>query len=81
MNADLYGVICSPLETKMIKQIAPRLKCFTPGIRMGANKDDQNRTINANEAIKEGSDCLIIGRPITIGNPKENIKNILLSIK
>tara|TARA_B100000780_G_scaffold48705_1_gene30256 strand:+ start:20 stop:697 length:678 start_codon:yes stop_codon:yes gene_type:complete len=81
MNADLYGVICSPLETKMIKQIAPRLKCFTPGIRMGANKDDQKRTMNANEAIKEGSDCLIIGRPITIGNPKENIKNILLSIK
>ena len=33
--------------------------------------------MNANEAIKEGSDCLIIGRPITKGNPKENIKNIL----
>ena len=81
MNADLYGVICSPLETKMIKQIAPKLKCFTPGIRMGENKDDQKRTMNANEAIKEGSDCLIIGRPITMGNPKENIKNILLSIK
>jgi len=81
MDADLYGVICSPLEIKIIKEIAPKLKCFTPGIRMGANKDDQKRTMNANEAIKEGSDCLIIGRPITIGNPKENIKNILLSIK
>ena len=81
INADLYGVLCSPLEAKMIKQIAPKLKCFTPGIRMGENKDDQKRTMNANEAIKEGSDCLIIGRPITMGNPKENIKNILLSIK
>ena len=80
MEAQLYGVVCSPLEIKMIKKIAPNLKCFTPGIRMGEVKDDQKRTMNANEAIKEGSDCLIIGRPITKGNPKENIKNILSSI-
>ena len=80
VEAKLYGVICSPLEIRMIKKIAPNLKCFTPGIRMGNKKDDQKRTMNANEAIKEGSDCLIIGRPITKGNPKENIKNILLSI-
>ena len=80
MEADLYGVICSPLEVKMIKEIAPNLKCFTPGIRMKNTKDDQKRTMNANEAIKEGSDCLIIGRPITQGDPKINIKNILSSI-
>jgi orotidine-5'-phosphate decarboxylase len=80
MEARLYGVICSPLEVKMIKEIAPKLKCFTPGIRMKDEKDDQKRTMNANEAIKEGSDCLIIGRPITKGNPKENIKNIISSI-
>ena len=80
VKANLYGVICSPLEIKMIKKIAPKLKCFTPGIRMGATKDDQKRTMNANEAIKEGSDCLIIGRPITKGNPKKNIKDILSSI-
>ena len=80
VEANLHGVICSPLEIKMIKEIAPNLKCFTPGIRMADAKDDQKRTMNANEAIKEGSDCLIIGRPITKGNPKENIKNILSSI-
>ena len=80
MEANLYGVICSPLEIKMIKKIAPNLKCFTPGIRMSEVKDDQKRTMNANEAMQEGSDCLIIGRPITKGNPKENIKNILSSI-
>jgi len=80
MEAKLYGVICSPLEIKMIKEIAPKLKCFTLGIRMENVKDDQKRTMNANEAIKEGSDCLIIGRPITKGNPKENIKKILSSI-
>ena len=81
MDASLHGVICSPLEIKMIKEIAPKLKCFTPGIRMEGTKDDQKRTMSANEAIKEGSDCLIIGRPITKGDPKENIKNILLSIQ
>ena len=80
MEANLYGVICSPLEIKMIKKIAPKLKCFTPGIRINNSKDDQKRTMNANDAVKEGSDCLIIGRPITKGNPKENIKNILSSI-
>ena len=80
MDSDIFGIICSPLEVKMVKQIAPKLKCFTPGIRMKDLKDDQKRTMNANEAIKAGSDCLIIGRPITKGNPKENIKNILLSI-
>ena len=80
MQANLYGVICSPLEIRMIKKIAPKLKCFTPGIRMEDTKDDQKRTMSANEAIKEGSDCLIIGRPITKGDPKENLKNILLSI-
>ena len=80
IEAKLHGVICSPLEIKMIKKIAPQLKCFTPGIRMENTQDDQKRTMNAKEAIKEGSDCLIIGRPITKGNPKENIKNILSSI-
>ena len=59
------GLFVVPLEIKMIKEIAPKLKCFTPGIRMGDTKNDQKRTMNANEAIKEGSDCLIIGRPIT----------------
>ena len=79
--ANLYGVICSPLEIKTIKKIAPNLKCFTPGIRIGETKDDQKRTMSANEAIKEGSDCLIIGRPITKGDTKKNIKNILSSIE
>jgi orotidine-5'-phosphate decarboxylase len=81
VEAELYGIICSPLEIKMIKKIAPNLKCFTPGIRMEKMKDDQKRTMNAIDAIKEGSDCLIIGRPITDGDPKKNIKKILSSLE
>ena len=80
IDAKLHGVICSPLEIKMIKRISPNLKCFTPGIRMENSSDDQKRTMSANEAIKEGSDCLIIGRPITKGDPQKNIKNIISSI-
>ena len=79
-EANLHGVICSPLEIKMIKEIAPKLKCFTPGIRQDQNQNDQKRTMNARQALEEGSDCLIIGRPITIGDPKKNIQEILSSL-
>ncbi len=80
-EANLYGVVCSPLEIKIVKKIAPELKCFTPGIRMSPNTDDQKRTMNANEATKAGSDFLIIGRPILEGNPKKNIDQIISSIE
>ncbi len=79
-KANLYGVVCSPLEIKMIKKVAPRLKCFTPGIRQSVIKNDQKRTMNAKQALEAGSDCLIIGRPITSGDPKKNIKEILSSL-
>ena len=79
-RANLYGVICSPLEIRMIKEIAPKLKCFTPGIRQKKIKDDQKRTMTAKQALEAGSDYLIIGRPITQGDPKKNIKEILSSI-
>ena len=80
IKAKLYGIICSPNEIKMIKKIAPKLKCFTPGIRQNKKKNDQKRTMNAKEALKAGSDCLIIGRPITKGDPKKNIKEILSTL-
>ncbi len=78
--ANLYGVICSPLEVKKIKEVAPNLKCFTPGIRQDKNNNDQKRTMNARQALEAGSDCLIIGRPITKGDPKKNIQEILSSL-
>ena len=36
--------------------------------------------MNAKQALDEGSDCLIIGRPITNGDPKKNIQEILSSL-
>ena len=79
-QANLHGVICSPLEIKIIKKVAPNLKCFTPGIRQDKNKNDQKRTMSARQALEAGSDCLIIGRPITKGDPKKNIQEILYSL-
>ena len=79
-QANLHGVICSPLEIKIIKKVAPNLKCFTPGIRQDKNKNDQKRTMSARQALEAGSDCLIIGRPITKGDPKKNIQEILSSL-
>ena len=63
--------------TKNLKAIAPNLKCFTPGIRQDENKNDQKRTMNAKQALEAGSDCLIIGRPITKGNIKKNISSLI----
>jgi len=80
-EAKIHGVICSPLEVKMVKELSPNLKCFTPGIRMSNITDDQKRTMSASEAVKAGSDCLIIGRPITKGDPKQNLKDILSTLK
>ena len=81
-EAKLYGVICSPLETKMIKKIAPNLKCFTQGIRMENNNNEQKRVMNANEAIQSGSDCIIISRSIKVtGNTKANLQNIISYIE
>jgi len=81
-KANLHGVVCSPLEVKIVKKIDPKLLCFTPGIRLeSSNNDDQKRTMSAKEAIDEGSDYLIIGRPLTSGNPEENIKKIIKSLE
>jgi orotidine-5'-phosphate decarboxylase len=80
VNANLWGIVSSPLECKMVKQISPKLICLTPGVRLKSNKHDQKRTLSPKEAVANGSDYLIIGREITLGNPKKNIKNIINSL-
>ena len=80
-NSGLYGVVCSPMEVKMIKKIAPNLVCFTPGVRLTSEKHYQKRTMSPKDAVAEGSDFLILGRPLTSGNPRENIKKIIKSLE
>ena len=80
-SVGLYGIVCSPREVKMIKEIAPNLVCFTPGIRLTFEKHDQKRTMTPKEAIDRGADYLILGRPLTSGNPRKNMRKIIQSLE
>ena len=65
-DCGLDGLVCSPLEAKKIKNDFPKLKLIVPGIRRSLDKaNDQKRILSANEAIINGADILVIGRPIT----------------
>ena len=64
----LDGVVCSPLEIELVKQISSgKLIIVTPGIRPENynKKDDQKRFMSPKKAIKLGANYLVIGRPIT----------------
>ena len=54
---------------------------ITPGIRIGGDYNDQKRVMSPKDAFKNGSDWLVIGRDITKGNIKKNIKKLLHHLK
>jgi orotidine-5'-phosphate decarboxylase len=69
----LDGVVASPLEVKTIRQNIekPDFLIVTPGIRpIFATKDDQKRVMTPRQAVAEGADYLVIGRPITAQGDK-----------
>jgi len=81
----LDGVVCSPIEIKYIRSlVGKKFIIVTPGIRLGNfNKitDDQTRIMNPVEAIKNGADLLVIGRPILNSkDPLDTLKKINSSI-
>ena len=61
-----YDLIMSPLDLKTFKEYDPhnRFKIYCPGIRLTDRKDDQLRVATPQEAIENGADYLIIGRPL-----------------
>jgi orotidine-5'-phosphate decarboxylase len=63
----LDGVVCSPREAAMLRNaIGDDFTLVTPGVRpQGAALDDQTRVLTPVEAIRQGSDYLVMGRPIT----------------
>ncbi|ASG03339.1 orotidine-5'-phosphate decarboxylase [Vibrio anguillarum] len=78
-NAGLDGVVCSAQEARMLKSyLGQEFKLVTPGIRpIGSETGDQRRIMTPSEAIKAGSDYLVIGRPITQAiRPDEVLKAI-----
>lgn len=63
----LDGVVCSPQEAAALRgTCGPGFALVTPGIRPAeAGKDDQQRIATPGQAIADGADYLVIGRPIT----------------
>ena len=75
-KAKLDAVVCSPKEIKIVKKVFKK-EIITPGIRFNSNVYDQKRVLTPKLAYKNGSDWLVIGRPITRGNIKKNIKKLI----
>lgn len=83
-KAGLDGVVCSALEVQKIKaNCGANFITVTPGIRLANSSiDDQSRIMTPEQAIKQGSDYLVVGRPITRAlDPNQVIQDILLSLK
>ena len=75
----LDGIVCSPREVKVIKELCGKeFIAVTPGIRTKKMYDDQSRVSSPKEAINNGSDFLVIGRPITeSSNPLKSLNQVL----
>ncbi len=79
-KAKLDAIVCSPMEVNIVKKVFKK-EIITPGIRFNYKTDDQIRTLTPKKAYENGSDWLVIGRPITKGNIKNNLKNLINHLK
>ena len=75
-KAKLDAIVCSAQEVKIVKKVFKK-EIITPGIRFDSKANDQKRVLTPKQAYKNGSDWLVIGRPITKGNIKKNIKTLI----
>ena len=75
-KAKLDAIVCSAQEVKIVRKIFKK-EIITPGIRFNSKPHDQKRVLTPKQAYKNGSDWLVMGRPITKGNIKKNIQNLI----
>jgi len=75
-KAKLDAIVCSAQEVNIVKKVFKK-EIITPGIRFDKKSHDQKRIVTPKQAFKNGSDWLVIGRPITQGNIKNNIKKLI----
>ena len=75
-KAKLDAIVCSAQEVKLVKKEFKK-EIITPGIRFSSKLNDQKRTLTPKQAFKNGSDWLVIGRPITKGNITKNIQKLI----
>lgn len=77
------GLITSPLEVRVLRNSLPSgIEMITPGVRPAwATADDQKRFSTPREAIANGADRLVIGRPITAHpDPREAVERIVAEL-
>ena len=75
-KAKLDALVCSAQEVNIVKKVFKK-EIITPGIRFNSKVNDQKRVLTPKQAYKNGSDWLVIGRPITKGNIKKNIQSLI----
>jgi len=75
-KANLDALVCSAHEVPYVKRIFKK-EIITPGIRLNTKINDQKRVMTPKDAFKQGSNWLVIGRSLTKGNIKNNIKNLI----
>jgi len=67
-RAGIAGLVCSPHEIEHARAAAPGLFIVVPGIRpsegAGSAHGDQKRVATAGQAIDNGADYLVVGRPV-----------------
>ena len=74
-KAKLDAIVCSGHEIRSVKRVFKK-EIITPGIKIHNAKNDQKRVMRPTDAFAAGSNWLVIGRSITNGNIKKNIKNL-----
>ena len=75
-KAKLDAIVCSAQEVKIVKKVFKK-EVITPGIRFNSKTNDQKRILTPKQAFKNGSDWLVIGRPITKGNIRKNFLSLI----
>ena len=79
LDAGCDGVVSSGLEVAALRKYAPdKLITVTPGIRPVANDDDQKRVMTPAQAMTNGADHVVVGRPVwQARDPRKAVKDIL----
>lgn len=82
-TAGIGGLIASPHEVRALRvQLGNAITIITPGVRPAwSGADDQKRFTTPREAIENGADFLVIGRPVTAhADPLEAVRKIISEI-
>lgn len=84
-EASADGVIASPQEAGLIRALpaAQDRLIVTPGVRpLGSDKGDQKRITTPKQAIENGADHIVVGRPIwQSANPRQAAQSVIDEIR